>query len=348
LLRIGGPFVGIAVQLAALVISYAGVGGAAAPADAACDAGDSWVLVEVQAAAWTPAQRERVVADLRRSLAGQGIAACLAGQRPPAAPLATLAIVVPEGAAPQAAIEIRDAVTQKRVRREVDLAGIPPDGREVAIAIEADELLRASWAEIALDTARARAAAVRPQVAGSVRQVFAPARVQSWGALGARAAFERTLGGAGVALFGGDAVLRLRLAPRLALELAAGARVSPSVAAPHGQVRGLAAGGEAALLVRALGTGRRATLEVGPAFSAGWLRWTGEPFGADRGSSAAGALLIGRLRVAARLPLGRALHLIAAADAGGVLRGLDATDAGQVVAGASGALLGASLALEAP
>lgn len=53
-------------------------------------------------------------------------------------------------AAVQAAIEVRDALTQKRVERTMDLTAIPSDSRMLAIASSADELLRASWAELAM------------------------------------------------------------------------------------------------------------------------------------------------------------------------------------------------------
>jgi len=334
--------------MAAVVLAVATMGEGPPAAAARCPALEPWVRVELRAAAWTGAARDRVLDDLRRTLAGQGIDACATNDETASAPLATLAIDLPSDGPARAEIEVRDAVTQKRVRREVDLAGIPPDGREVAIAIEADELLRASWAEIALDTARARTAQVRPQVAGSVGQVLAPARVDAAGALGARAAFEQTFGSAGVALFGGDALARLRLRGRLMLELAGGMRVSPAETAAHGRVRGLQAGGEATLLVRLAGTGRGPALEAGLALSASWLRWTGEPLAGDQGSSISGARVVARARAVGRIPLGRALHLIGAVDLGETLRTVEATDAGQVVAATSGLVLGASLGVEAP
>ena len=323
-------------------------GGGRLAAAARCPATEPWVRIELRTPAWSSAARDRVLDDLRRTLAGQGIDACVSPDQPAAEPLATLAIDLPPDGPARAEIEVRDAVTQKRVRREVDLAGIPPDGREVAIAIEADELLRASWAEIALDTARARTARVRPEVAGSVGQVLAPARVDAAGALGARATFEQTFGASGVTLFGGDALARLRLRRRLMLQVAGGMRVSPAETAPHGRVRGLEAGGETALLVRLAGTERGPAVEAGVAISASWLRWTGEPLAGDQGSSTAGVRLVARARAVGRIPLGRALHLVGAVDLGETLRAVEATDAGQVIAAASGLVLGASLGVAAP
>lgn len=45
-------------------------------------------------------------------------------------------------------LSVRDQVTDKRVSRDIDLRRIPEDGRALVIAEAADELLRASWAEL--------------------------------------------------------------------------------------------------------------------------------------------------------------------------------------------------------
>ncbi len=47
-------------------------------------------------------------------------------------------------------LEVDDALTNKSVRREVDLGDVPASGRPRALALAAAELLRASWAELAL------------------------------------------------------------------------------------------------------------------------------------------------------------------------------------------------------
>jgi hypothetical protein len=324
-------------------------GAPAARAEPSCAGADPWVLVALRADGWTAAQRDGVIADLRRTLAGQGIDTCLADAHPASEPLATLAIELPSESRASVDIEVRDAVTHKRVRRDVDLALIPPDGRELAIAIEADELLRASWAEIALDTVRARAADVRPQVAGSVSQVLAPARVQAGGGgLGARLGAERYLGGAGIALYGAEAVGRVRLPRRLTLEIAGGVRASPWATAADGRVRGLAAGASTGLLVRIAGSAGGAALEGGLALAASWLELSAQPQSDAAGSSYGGLLVVGRARLAGRLPLGRSLHLAGGLGVGEALHGVEGTDAGRVVTGASGLELGASVGVETP
>src|SRR5262245_3856248 len=168
-----------------------------AAAAAGCAGDGPWVQLQIGAEGWSEAQRATVLSDLQHTLASQGIAACSGDAHPAAAALAMLNVdLSPEDKAKATVdIEVRDAVTHKRVRRDVDLSRIPDDGRAAAIAIEADELLRASWAEIALDTARARQAETRPQVVGTVGQVLAPAQVGDAGAVGARGVYERFFGG---------------------------------------------------------------------------------------------------------------------------------------------------------
>jgi hypothetical protein len=329
----------------ALVTTLGGQPSAEAAERAPCDGHGPWVLVELRAAAWTEAQRGGVLADLGRALAPQGIDVCVAAAPGGEPPLATVAV---ELAADQRAvvdIEVRDAVTHKRVRRDVDLARIPPDGRELAVAIEADELLRASWAEVALDTARARAIEAQRNVVRTVGAVLEPARVRATGAFGVRAAGELYTGGA--ALVGADGFGRLPLGGRFGLELAAGMRASPSTAAAHGRVDALAAGGGLALALR-LASGRRTSLELGAGLTASWLEFRADAAPGATAARFASLLLVARLRVAGRLALGRAAHLVAGLEGGETLHGVQATDAGTVVVGATGLALGATLGIETP
>src|SRR6478672_5842985 len=211
-----GPSLMLAVCCASVLLpSFAAV-------DARCTGDGPWVQLQLGAQGWSDVQRASVLSDLQHTLASQGIGACSADAHPNAAPLATLSVdaSLDDSSKATVDIEVRDAVTHKRVRRDVDLSRIPDDGRAAAIAIEADELLRASWAEIALDTAQARRAEAHPQVVGSVAAVLAPARIETSGGLGARAAAERFVGGA--TLIGADAVGRVLLSSRFALEISGG------------------------------------------------------------------------------------------------------------------------------
>jgi hypothetical protein len=84
------------------------------------------------------------------------------------------------------AIQVEDHTTGKQLARDVRLARIPAGGVALAIAIAADELLRASWAELALRREQAEAEAGAAQAAADGRgqeagesQRSAPSRQRS-------------------------------------------------------------------------------------------------------------------------------------------------------------------------
>lgn len=97
---------------------------------------------------------DQVVADalrdhLRTQLADRGIDLCVgdAGQRTPIAQV-LLVVERPDSGQVSALVRIGDAVTDKRVERSMDLTRMPPDARALAVSSSADELLRATWAEL--------------------------------------------------------------------------------------------------------------------------------------------------------------------------------------------------------
>lgn len=60
----------------------------------------------------------------------------------------TLDVERPANGSVSAVIRILDQLTEKRVERTIDLTSMPDDSRALAVAVAADELLRASWAEL--------------------------------------------------------------------------------------------------------------------------------------------------------------------------------------------------------
>jgi hypothetical protein len=329
----------------ALVLAVGLVSTRLACAEPGCSGERPWIKVLLRAESWSAAQRERVLLNLQHTFAAQGIDACLDAPGPQTVALASLAIEIGVESKASVEIEVRDSVTHKRVAREVDLRSIPEDGRELAVAIESDELLRASWAELALDTERARASKPKPQVVESVRQVLAPSRVRPASVLGARVAGEY-YPGLTTALIGADAFGSVALGQRWALELAAGMRTSPGLSAEHGSVHAFSLGAGARLLLRLAG-GEGPSLDGGLGFSGSWLQFRAEPTAPASGSPYGDVLVVARGGLLGRLPLGRVLEFSAGLGAGAALRGVEATDSGQVVAGAKGLELGATLGLGA-
>ena len=111
---------------------------------------------------------------LRAELAPRAIDVCPAAEGPGPASIATVSVSArPDGAFVE--VEVHDALTAKRVSRDVDLGAVPQDGRPLTLALVADELLRASWAEIALRRAPDPAQPVPTAVRESVREDVAGA-----------------------------------------------------------------------------------------------------------------------------------------------------------------------------
>ncbi|MEZ4394919.1 MAG: hypothetical protein R3A48_27910 [Polyangiales bacterium] len=223
------------------------------------------------------------------------------------------------------ALSIDDAVTRKSVRRAVDLGDVPASGRARALALAAAELLRASWAELALDPSppapeappsRVRAAMV-VRLLGALRSrgdlpppapppprrpvAEAPPR---WSVGISFAAL--TFPAANAALLGGRATLGFAPSPRwpLRLRLDAGAHAGTAFD-PLGEIDlGLAT---AALSATLLAGGERVALELGPRFEAGWAWVQGRPTvaGVRAGQGDAGVFFVSvvaslRVRVSRR------------------------------------------------
>jgi hypothetical protein len=102
--------------------------------------------VALRASGLDGALATKITAQLRAALAGRGFELC-AADRPEGA-VAELDVSNGGAAGVSLSLTVRDQVTDKRVSRELDLRGIPDDGRALVIAEAADELLRASWAEL--------------------------------------------------------------------------------------------------------------------------------------------------------------------------------------------------------
>jgi hypothetical protein len=324
-----------------------GLRGGSARAAKACRA--PYVRIDLDAPEDAGVDARAVIERLEVELAGRGVSLC---SQPPAGGEGALASVhVGAGASAHGAsvkldIEVRDDVTEKRVAREVDLEGTPRDERSLVIALAADELLRASWAELALDRSgsavagRERAPKPRAPISPEVREAITPelrARQRaSWLSLGVAGAAEAWTGG--VTAFGADAVIALRPSPRLALGLAVGARAALAVAAPDGSM-----------------SARGVVFRVGPEIAltepgrAAWLAWSaraGLYLVALEGDAAPTATADSATRAAFALDTGPRLHvalpsvaasLVVGADVGAALRAVGLDDGAARVASLGGA-----------
>jgi hypothetical protein len=298
-----------------------------------------WVSLAFTGGEFSQEFEHKVLADLRAGLTERGIDAC-AGDASPSAepPLATVAIASVNEKSVAVSVEVRDAVTEKRVSRDIDLTRVPPDGRAFAVAIAVDELVWASWAEIALARTRARRSGAAPskppppEVAAGVEHELPPANGRA-AELVLRFAAERYFGGQ--TQLGADLGTLLPLAGRLALDLGAGLRQGLAVSAPDGRVLASALGVGAALRFSVVHT---AAADLGPSLGARLTvtRLRGAAHTSAREAELSGLTAYARLGMWSSLRLGGALHLDAALGAGAPLRALEATDAGRDVTGVSG------------
>ncbi|HEY3233991.1 MAG TPA: hypothetical protein VGJ84_04715 [Polyangiaceae bacterium] len=129
--------------------------------------GKTWVSLQVVSD--DPEFVTRVTSGLRAGLARANIAVLPAGAAELTAPVASIRLSVAQGLV-SVTIDVADAVTKKRVIREIDLKEVPLQDQSFAVAVATEELLRASWAELALDTAAARAASAPETVKTVVRR----------------------------------------------------------------------------------------------------------------------------------------------------------------------------------
>jgi hypothetical protein len=235
-------------------------------------AGASWLRVTFAGDAFGAPLRARVIEQLGADLRRHGLAACdrtatsttdTTGDTTAApvegAPLADIGLTLSPDAV--LSLEVRDAVTDKRMTRDLPLASVPRDALALSITLAAEELLHASWIEAALAppasaalppataTAIARPKPVPPAVQAMNAETIErlslgpePERATSTTTMAQAAllgAVERSTGGgaaAGQTDLGGD--VRFSYGGRLAMTARFGIRAAPDVASVHGTVHG--------------------------------------------------------------------------------------------------------------
>jgi hypothetical protein len=307
------------------------VADAHAASEPACGAERPWVKIE--AAELSPSLAT-FVSLLRAELGSRGMDLCTASDGA-ASPVASVRV----SSRPDAvtlAVEVRDAVTDKQVSRDVALAGIPPDGRPLTIALAADELLRASWAELALRTAPPPARPVPEAVALTVRESVPPpaASAARTVQLGVGLAWEQYANG--LSLYGVDARLGAWIVPRVELALQLGLRSGPSASAANGTVQPSAWSVGASGLVTLTPLESRWGLDAVAMLAVERLTLTPSPTAGSTGSEQSDFAWLAGLGAQGCFRILPALSLGAEVLALLPLRGVDAEDAGARFVGLSG------------
>lgn len=308
------------------------------PARSACDSRvRPWIRLEER-----PSPRalgfSEVLRHVRAELERRGILVCLEGG---GEPVAVVAYEMGSETSVEVVVEVRDQVTRKRVSRLLDLGGTPRDARPLAVAIGTDELLTASWAEVALETRRDRPAPPEVTRAVSDRMKEAERRADA----GAALAFE-TYGG-GQAFLGVDLRAGYRPFPRLAITGRLVLRRGVDEAAPNGTLGSSAWGG--GIGVRALFVAPSRPLAVDALARLDVLGVSYSP-DADPGAlehPGQATAVVGSTGFALRVAPAGPLRFGVEALAGTPFREVTASDSGKTVAVVSGVALafGAEAAL---
>jgi hypothetical protein len=319
----------LAATLAFLAV---GADAGAAPATECGATGRPWV--QVIGLDDVPANLTAFVRLLGAELASRGLELCTARVEAASSPLATVRVTSrPDAVA--LTVEVHDAVTAKQVSRDVALAGVPGDSQPLTVALAADELLRASWAELELHTAPPPAMPVPPEVTHTVHEALAssapaPARVQ----LGVGFVWERYAHG--VTLYGADARLGAWWTRRFETVLQPGLRTGPTATAMDGTVQPSAWSLGLAGIYTFTSPGSRWGLDGVASLGVERLTLVPTPRGAATGSEQSGYAVLGSLGPQGWFAVLPALRVGAEVLGTVPLRGVDATDASTRIVGLNG------------
>lgn len=292
-----------------------------------------------------------VVADLEAGLARTEVSVCppeLALERA-AQRVAALELDARSPRLVELEVRLLAGGSELRLDRQVDLSQVPADSRAFAVALAADELLRASgveWlgggTELA-GTPAAEAEPARPVTAALVDQATpAPAVAPGSWSLGMRPALERFSGGQ--SLWGADVAAILPLAAQLELQLAPGVRRGLPVSTAQGQIESSALSLAAHARYHLLDRGWRLSAGLG-LYGARLALQGASPRAGASASRFVGLALYGQGLLSASLPLSSALRFELSGALGAPLRELEATADGRTATAASGLQLALGSAL---
>jgi hypothetical protein len=293
-----------------------------------------WVVLAFEGSDWDPKQQAGIREDLAAGLRLRGLLICPPATAHSSPALARVQLDAATMEHVSVAIEVHDALTNKHVWREVDLQDVPPDARGVALAGAAEELLRASWAELALEDATPPVREPPPEVTRAVR--LTPNALPQTRQLGVGMSGELHAGGQ--TLLGPDAWFDLWLGERIGVEIAIGYRRGIDVSASHGTIetQGFVLGGDVLFAVAGSGTPLRLLTRLGVQVAS--LELNGRPTEDGRGSERRGIGIHARAALVLSLALSRDLGARLELGPGVALRGLAAFDDDEEVTSTSGVL----------
>jgi hypothetical protein len=280
---------------------------------------------------WSEGVKNAIFQDLRAGLANRHIETCRSEQEVNGAPAAAIRLSTTAIDAVHVTVQIHDQVTDKELSRDVDLSQVPSDGHAFAIALAADELVWASWAEIAIQGNPRKAKAPKQLVAEVKRSIEPSSGLPR--RLGTQASMDHYL--RGLTLFGPDLVFEFNWAPRFGLRIAGGYRQGLEALAPDGRIKSSAIAMNLDLTTVVLQS-RRLELNWSLGQGSAWCQFKGSAGPNAQNGELSGLTIYARTGLVAAIRVGGRLWLELGAAAGVPLRALEATDTGRVVTGVSG------------
>jgi hypothetical protein len=275
--------------------------------------------VRIDAAALDPGLRDALVSQLRAALSRRSLDRCDES-------IATIVLATSDESAVRIAIVVRDAITNKTIERTAKLGDIPRDARAFALAQMSDELLRASWAELAVEDAPPPVVVVP----GPVREQI-PVAKPATTRLGIDVAIAIDHFTESYDQIGVDGMLHVWFLPRLGLVVRGGPRFALAQTTSAGPL-----------------VGNGALTSIGPAFTLG--RWSRFTLGIEaeigmlyarleshtRSADGIAAIIVGTAQASFRVA--PHVHVGVSIGGGGALRGVRVTDGTRDLAGPAGGL----------
>lgn len=302
----------------------------------------AWIAVDFSATGWPSTFCDTVLADLKASLGERKIDVCQV-PTPTTPPIARITLTSPKPLTAGIVVVAADATATKRVSRTVSLDNVPADGRAFAVALATDELLNASWDELALVVPEPPVAepSALPDDPVDAPQLSAPTATLPNHALGVYGFGDLFLGAQ--RSLGAELRYGLRLADSpWTLNVALGGSLGEDVATSNGSISSNA--WLAGAWFRYAWLERHAmSLGAGVGMRIGHHTFSGHP-PADQTSdssavetrSASDWVYSFGVRVDARIALSRTVGLELAVDVGAPVSGVEITDTERVATGTTG------------
>lgn len=321
--------------------------------DPMCNAGGSLVVLHGDGV--PPALFAPFVRQLRAALTRRSIGLCVLeapdADPPRTRPLAGLGLTIESKGTDDivVTVNVRDEVTSKSVMRDVSLQGLPEDARALVLAEAADELLRASWAELLVDDAPAAKQEPPPEVRRAI-EPRSDTSTRSW-----RAPVVEVAAGIGGEVFGtGQRQVGVDLSAvifpvaRVGALLDVGMRAVSRAEAQHGLVEASALVGALGVVLAPFAPSPRYGLDVGPEIFATQTTYRGvarssAALGSNDTGTSAHISAVGRAWIAIAGPLRASASVLVGAP----LRPVRVVAEHESVTGTGGILGGAELALGA-